>query len=57
MHADWVKRRGKTLRRIWHSLKTEENELASKGITISYENAKNEIQKLLDEVEKIKADE
>jgi hypothetical protein len=57
MNSDWVKRRGKSLHRIWHSLKTEEKELAAKGIIISFENAKNEIQKLLDEVEKIQADE
>ncbi len=57
MHADWVKKRSKTLRRIWHSLKTEEKELAAKGIVISYADAMNEIQKLIDQTEKLRPDE
>ncbi len=56
MNAGWVKNRGKFLRRILNTLKVEEKELASKGIIINFEGARNEIQKLLDEVGKIQAD-
>lgn len=56
MDADWVKRRSKALHRIWHSLKTEQKELAAKGIVISYADAMNEIQKLIDRTKKIKLD-
>jgi hypothetical protein len=56
MKYDWVKKRRKVLRNIWHSLKIEEKELASKGIFISYANAQQELEKLMPEIEKIPVD-
>jgi len=57
MHADWVKRRVKVFRRILNSLKSEEQDFKSKGVIVNFENVRNEIQKILDEVEKIPIDE
>ena len=56
MHADWVKNRSKFLRRIINTLKTEEKELASKGIMISFEDARNELLKLLADVGRLLGD-
>ena len=56
MKYDWVKKRRKVLRNIWHSLKIEEKELASKGIIISYANAQQELEKLMPEIDKIPVD-
>jgi len=57
MHADWVKRRVKVFRRILNSLKSEEQDFKSKGVIVNFENVRNEIQKILDEVGKIPIDE
>jgi hypothetical protein len=56
MKYDWVKKRRKVLRNIWHSLKIEEKELASKGIFVSYAQAQQELEKLTLEIEKIPVD-
>jgi hypothetical protein len=56
MHEDWVKRRGKFIRRVLNTLQVEERELASKGIIIGFENARNELHKLLYEVGEIQPD-
>ena len=56
MKYDWVKKRRKVLRNIWHSLKIEEKELASRGIFVSYANAQQELEKLTVEIDKIPVD-